>query len=509
MASALTMEAPSAPKWSAWAWPAGTGILLGMLGFAQFVIGTDPTFTALVLLFTGLWLITVKILGGIKTIFGLCVGFMGAQHIVISQVAKAFMGQRPDTPLHQPVLTMQIYVLGMAMILLAAVITRARPIQGIKPILVPEMRLDHLRMLAIVFTALMFARYAALSGVVSELHILLQFDFITPTAVATSTAYVVLSSNKRRAFGMMTFLSVAVPFLFGIAFSQRKESSYALIIFVVTAIAFGFKFKVWHYIIAAVAGYFFIAIVFPFALYARGITRSETFIKSLGKSWDVFLDVAANPAKYQKLAAAAPPPEDVAARRMYYYGFPEPNLDRMSLVIVTDALVQATVLKGQTGWETIDEGFDMVVPRAFNQGKEIVGTSNKIAQRAPGVVNDLDRTTSITLGFFLEGFLSFGWLGAAFTPFLIALTYFIIYRFVLYEGLKSNVWACALFVFLPWTFSEGTIQQNLLQTLQNGPLFGAVGLVIVIFVNSMSKRRNLQAERVEDLPAAWKPAPTP
>lgn len=497
------MQAPAAPKWGAWAWPACAGVLLGMLAFAQVVVGTDPTFTGLVILFTALWLVTVKVLGGVKTIFGLCVGFMGAQHIVISQVAKALMGQRPDTPLLQPILTMQIYTIGMAMILLAALITRLRPLQSIKPILIPEMRLDHLRMLAIVFTVLMFARYAALSGVVSVARVLLQFDFITPTAVATSTAYVVLASDKKRAFGMMTFVSVVVPFLFGIAFSQRKESSYALLIFVVTAIAFGYRFKIWHYIMGAALGYFFVAIVFPFALYARGVTRNETFVRSFSRSWDVFLDVVNNPAKYQKLASTAPPMEDVAANRIYYYGSPDPNLDRMSLIIITDALVQSTVLRGQTGWETIDKGFDMVVPRAFNQGKEIVGTSNEIAQRAPGVVNDLDRATSITLGFFLEGFMAFGWMGAILTPFLIAFGYFLVFRIVLQEHLHQNIWACALFVFLPWTFSEGTIQQNVLQIFQNGPLFGGVGLFIVILVNSTTRRRNLQAERVVDLPPGW------
>lgn len=503
MAAVLAVD--QAPASKSWVWPVVWAVLLSTLALGQLMIGTDPAFTGLVVVFSAIWLVSVKLLGGPFTLMGACIGFAGLQHILISQFAKLFMGQRPDAPLQQPIVTMQVYVLGMLGILLAAILTRGKYLQGIKPVLSPEIREDRLRVLAYAMTFMMVIRYFGMSGIVPQARVLLQFDFVVPLAVACATAYTVVYSNRQKCLSPLTLFGVAVPLLFGIAFSQRRESSYALVIFVITAIAFGYKFKLWQIVGGALVGAFFVYIIFPFALVARNTTRTASLTQSLSQSWEVLGDAISNPGKFQEEAARAPSLEDAAAWRVLYYGRPNPNLDRMSIIITTDSLVQATITRGTVGWETIVPGFEMVIPRAFNPDKEPVGTSNSIAQKAPGVVNDLDFVTSITLGFFLESFLAFGWLGAFGLPFLMCLCYFVVYRIVMRQELRQNIWACGMVVFLPWTFSEGTFQQNIVQVFQNGPLMAFVGLVIMVAVNSMSRSRNLQAERVEDLPREWKP----
>lgn len=504
MAAVLAVD--QAPASRSWVWPIVWAVLLSTLALGQFFVGTDPAFTGLVLVFSALWLASVRLLGGPFTLIGACVGFAGLQHILISQFAKLLMGQRPDTPLAQPIVTMQVYVLGMAGILLAIILTRGKYLQGIKPVLVPELRPDRLRVLAYGTTFFMLVRYFGMSGIVPQARVLLQFDFVVPLAVACATAYTVVSSEKTKCLSPLTLFGIAIPLLFGIAFSQRRESSYAIVIFVITAIAFGYKFKLWQIVGGILVGLFFVYVLFPFALVARNQgSRAGSVTQSLSQSWDILGEALSNPAKFQQEASSGPSLEDAAAWRVLYYGRPNPNLDRMSIIITTDALVQSTITKGTIGWETIVPGLEMVIPRAFNPDKDPIGTSNKIAQRAPGVVNDLDFVTSITLGFFLESFLAFGWLGSFALPFLMTLCYLVVYRIVMAQELSQNIWACGLVVFLPWTFSEGTFQQNIVQVFQTGPLMAFVCLILVVAANSMSRKRNLQAERMEDLPYDWRP----
>lgn len=492
MAAAATIEsAPSAvvPK-SIGLWV----VLFVLIAVGQVYLQTDATFILLVLVFNLLWIAGVYALGGFITVTGASLGLFGIQHILYSQIAKILTWSRPDISLLEPTETMLVYVIGMAGVTAAAFFVRSKPISKLKPILVEEVRVDRLKMLAIGFTVLMVIRYVGYAQFGRVLAVLSNFDFFTPVAVAASTAYVVISSNKKRCLGALTIIGMAIPLLSAIAFSQRKEASFAVIIFVITAYAYGFKFRLKHYLTGIFVLYAFQFVLFPYALYARSKLNGHDFMSNIGQAWEILQDVVVNPKKYQEKAKEPPPISDYEATRLFYYGQPDPTSDRFTVLITTDALVRATDHIGPIGWQTIEAGLWMVVPRAFNPNKTQVGTSNFIAQRAPGVVGETDFKTSITLGFFSECYVAFKWAGIIFIPFIVGVIFFGIYKIGFRDHLRNNFWACSLIITLPWTFSEGTIQQLCLRVFQDAPLIVATGLVFGIAANSMSRTKNLQNE---------------
>jgi hypothetical protein len=472
------------------------GLVLYILtvGIGQLAMGTIPAFTGLVIVYAILWATAVWAHGGVLTLLGACTALFGAQHVLVSQIAKVFLGQRPDIPLYHPVETMAINAVAMAGLLAAAMVLRLPFFMKAKSILQPEMRLDQLRVMTLVFTVLMAVRYIGAAGIGGPLRFLIQFDFLTPLAVACATAYTVLESKGKRLLSPWVIISAGLPLVSGIVFSQRKEAAYAFVILVLTAALFGFRFRTVHILAVGAVLAFFQIIIFPYALYARSEITGRTFGSNFSQATDMFMEVLQNPRKFQERAKDPPPPSNYAKQRLYYYGEASPTLDRLSLITTVDILVHSAKNEGHTGWKTISRGFEMVVPRALNPDKNPIGTSNWLARRGTGLVGPTDFKTAITMGFVSEAFVAFGWTGVILIPFITCLAFFTVFRIAVHPAMKNNLWSCAFAISLPWVFSEGTLQQQVIQVIQNGPLIAVTGAIIVIFANTMVTKKNLNSE---------------
>src|SRR5437016_676863 len=86
-------ETPFSPRFaspralaSVFKWPpfyvVGGGLILL---FLQLLSGTDPLYALLAFVFLLLTSLTIKAVGGLNTLMGLCVAFLAAQHVLISQ----------------------------------------------------------------------------------------------------------------------------------------------------------------------------------------------------------------------------------------------------------------------------------------------------------------------------------------------------------------------------------------------------------------------------------------
>lgn len=484
-------------NWRDGAWAAAISVLAG----GQLLIGTDPYFTFLVVVFTVLWLFSVKLCGGIRTLTGITVGYLGFQHLVCSQFAKLIFGQRPDTPLLQPILTMEVYIVGIAATFLACLIAQLPCFTRLKPILPSEVSVEKLRVIAYLAVALMVLRYMGSPQLgVGGIRFLMNFDFITPLAAAAVTAYQVIKTNGRKFLHPLSAFCIGVPFLIAIVGFQRKEAIYSIVIIFAVAIAYGFRFRPIHFLSGIGLLYFFQFIFFPFALYYRGeVKRTNDLARNLSMAWEALGDVVANPMEYQKEEKYRPTSYD-ATRLLYYDQRPSPTLDRMTTLIITDALVHVGKMEGTYGWKTISYGFDMLVPRIFNEDKPILGTSNMIARMAPGMVSPNDQGTQITMGYFAEGYLSFKMAGVFGISFVTMLGFLLLSRFMVGDSFKNNFWVCAWIVTVPWTVSESPVQLIIIMVLQAMPLFVALGLLFLILANSLSRSPDPDRDRLPDKP---------
>ena len=475
------------PKiWKSFGWHIAMLALL----LLQVLSGTQFVYAFLVFVFGQLTYLTVRACGGLFTLTGFCIFYTALQNLLISQAAKIVYWTPADINLQRPVETMLVLNLAMGGMYLGVLVTgwamRRIRLLNRPPLFDLELNLERLYWLSIVSTVLSIfqAVYSATQTLNADtgaantggIHGLLHaITYLSPLAVASGTACLILSSGGRKSFGVINGMAMAVPCLFGIIGAGRQMMLTTIIIYYVTCFLFRFKFRPIHYAIVLTGAYVCQFILFPYALYARQFTRTAHFEENISRASSLLADVIADPLKYQ--AQVTTSRKGFAAhRRFLYFGKPSPFLDRYSLVIITDGIVDATLRSGTIGMTTIRPGFEMAVPRLVAPDK-VSGYRNTLAHREPGMVGKNDWTTGISTGFASDAFSSYGWAGAFCIPFLICVAVFGAFRFVIRDSLWGNIYAISLIFYLPWRFSETTIAQMIVLTLQ-----GCTFMILVLFL---------------------------
>ena len=285
----------------------GAALLLLVL---QLLDGTEPLFAGLVFLFAFFSYQAVRAAGGLTTLMGACIAFMAGQNVIVSQVAKVALGQAADSFLIRPVTTICVYDLAMAGIWLAAAIS-TRWARRRKPWFTAETDLKRLMWLSYVTMALAIVQIVVLGRRVDsetgEMQVggvfgpFSQIFFLTPLAIASGTAYVILSSKGRRSFGLVNTLMILTLLVLGIVSAGREGMATGLVIYVATCLAFRFKFRPIHFAAAISGACLLQFILFPYALYARGFVRTPDMSKNAARAVSCLMDVISDPIKYQQI----------------------------------------------------------------------------------------------------------------------------------------------------------------------------------------------------------------
>lgn len=466
------------------------GILLFTL--QVLVTGTSMAYSALVGIFVLATGITVHLLGGITQLPGACVLLLALQHVLISQVAKLVFGDPADAPLSQPIMTMLVYIVGMCSLMVGAILVRRWQLYArLRPIFRAEQLFNgpptRLLMMTLVTTVLAILRQlvilvfginedneAVSGGILGPLKTM---ELLTSFSVALSTAYVVQTSQRKRSLSVINALALLPPILIGILGTGRAAMAMSIAVYICTSLAFGYRFRLKHYIVLGIGTYILYFVLFPYAVAARGFVRTPNLEEKVRQATTILTDVILNPGKYQVDEDTSFNKMAEDRRRRLYYDTPQPTLGRYSVLISVDAIVDATLDEGTTGMETIRPGFDMLLPRFLNPDKPIYATSNMLAHRASGLVGAQDFTTGITLGFFADAFSSYSWLGLLLIPLILLLVLVVVFQKLSGCSIKRNPYALAFVFTLPWSFSENTIATAMLTLIQ-----GALIIFVTFFL---------------------------
>ena len=283
---------------------------------------------------------------------------------------------------------------------------------------------------------------------------------------------------------------MGVPFFFGIFLAGREQMVAAFVVYYFTCWAFGFRFRPVHWAILLACLYIAQYILFPYALYARSFVRTRDIETNISKATSLLWEVTTDPARFQERTKTKGTPY-----RFLYFDGSIPTLERFSLLVIADGIVDATLRGGTTEMDTITPGFTMSVPRIFLPDKPY--DANPMSRREPGMVAAHDRTTGIATGFVCDAFSSFGWPGALILPYLASFFLFSIYRIVIDTRLAYNVYALAWLISLPWTFAGTPLATVIIATLQGPVVFAAVAYLIYWLVNfaNLIQRRIHTAKR--------------
>jgi hypothetical protein len=410
------------------------------------------------------------------------------------------MGERGDVNLIHPITTMTVYSTGITGLFFGAVLFRVLGFDRIRPLVAPLEDLGRLRILAIILTIFAVAREVLLQrlgvfegggvfvgGIVGPLR---QLGFLTTLGVAAGTAHVILASNGKRCVGPLNLIAMIPAVVSGILSATRQEMALTIITFFLTLIAFRFKLRVLHYVAIAIVTYTFFFILSPYALYARaeGGVRYGSLDERLQKSFIGLVEVIGNPGKYQEKSETHNYNDPWEFIRLSYYGKPKPLLDRYSMIVVVDAIIDGTLVRGHTGMTTIVPGFEMLVPRFLNPDKPPLGTANYIASRGRGTMTALDQYTQPTVGFLSDAFLSFGLMGVLVISFMIGVSFFTVYSILINTNLHRNIFSASLMYITVWVFSEATIQAQILNILWWPLLFLGSVLPLIVFATSVTRK---------------------
>ena len=492
-ADATAVLIASRRNWRPLAWLGAALLLLAL----QILSGTGPLYAVLVFTLLFVSYFAVRWAGGLDSLFGLCIAYLLLQHVLICQIAKVFYWESADAPLHQPLITMGVYVVGMASLAVGALLARRITRRRKHPLLMSET--EPRRLLWTTFVCSLLAatqlvlwhtlRIDADTGNIQQGGVLGPFEQIAcfgPLAVACGTVYYLKSSNNKRSFGWANGLPMLILTLFALIDAGRAAMAFPIVAYFTTCIAYRFRFRFQHYAIVALGAYVASFIFFPYALAARRITRTPHLEENIRLTSDLLLDIVANPLKYHELQSLA---DKKAARQSFtYYDHPSATLGRYTILVISDGVVDATVNSGATGFDTIGPGVESLLPRFLYPDKPVVNTGNYLAHREPGLLpNRRDVTTGITLGFFADAFSSFGWFGIAFIPCLLMLCLEVIYIFLLGNYVWGNTLVLSIVLQVTWGFSEQTISPLLIMIFQ-ASLAIAFGLFFVrILVNVLEK----------------------
>jgi hypothetical protein len=332
--------------------------------------------------------------------------------------------------------------------------------------------------------------------------------FLGPLAVACGTAYTILSSRGRRSVGMLNAFPILVLFLLGFVGAGRQSMALGFVIYYVTCYAFRFRLQWPHFAAMAMMAYVAVFILFPYAVVAResGV-RKLSGQAALNKSFELLLDIVGNPLRYQKQSLNKEAMLSHAAKRRFYYGA-KSGWDRFSIIMPSDAIIDATHKEGTWGTKTIKPGYHMLLPRILDPDKPTTSTSNMLAHRVKGLTGNRDKATGITVGFISDCFSSYGWIGVITIPFIILLCLTFIYRTLFDDRIAFNVIPLAMVLNFPWLFSEAPITPQILSAFQ-GPVilltvFGFIFWLVNLLIGVTARRgggvpRTVRNDRLPDM----------
>ena len=467
----------------------------GILGFAllllmlQFASGTDHLFAYLIFVVVLLSGWVFNLLGGLTTVSGVAVTAMVLKFVILSQIAKLIVWQPADHNLEVPQITAGVFAVGLLGICLAAWLAAKA---GIRRYLFHHpMEMPWLRSMAIVvFGVGLLATVGsiALGGgeegglrVGGIAGVLRQFSFCLGFSVVVTTACVVLESQGQRCLGWFNGLPLLFSFLSGLLYASKQGMFEPFLYLLMTLWAFGFRLRPRHLVAGGCISLIAVMLLYPFAQQARNEVRGLGFKQTVMEMTSLLRRDFGSWEGYAELRDREEASGD-DFKDYRYFDVSSSFLERLSLIKMVDLLVSATLRNGPGGSETVTHGFKMLLPRFLYPQKPVWNTGQILGHRA-GMLADDDESTQISFGFIADAFGAYGWAGAFWIPFCIALAFFLMFRALL-GPVAGNVWSVFFATQFQHSFTEATIASMVLEILYRPMIYlvihlGLLGLLKV------------------------------
>jgi hypothetical protein len=387
-------------------------VTVGLL-FAQLLDGTDPVFAffgCLALVFSAL---AFNILNGLGTASGAFVIFMAIPTFIILIFIKVFTWEPSDHHFEQPLITITATAIGWAGILAAAALSRrfstthnivrftARDLENLKNTSAGLLVIG-------LFSQILLSNYntGANGTIWAALN---QLNIFIPMATILATYYEICISRGQRSMNWIVLASILYVAGFGFIAASKQGMYTPFLSYFLVCAALEYRFRPLQVI--AILGWlaFAAGFMFPWAQYARSMTRQTTLAGTVNATISLLRNPSTIPAMYQWYADSLKLNQDINQVALCY-DHPKGLMDRESMICQDDRLIQLTQHTGPVGSSYLIAGFEMVVPHFLWPSRMNLSLGN-IYGRETDEAGQEDLTTAVAFAPIGDAYREFGWSG--------------------------------------------------------------------------------------------------
>jgi hypothetical protein len=416
-----------------------------LLSGIQLVQGTDPAFALCFFLFVVIAAFTFNLAGGLRRPSGGYVFFYATLAVILGVFWKACIGERADSNLTQPLLTMEATLAGMVGMLGAVAIsrkfTRKQPIlRGLDSESMMQASIGCL-VTGLVLTALtMFVPHEG-GSILSALN---QLNGFLPLAVILGVIYEIRKSGGTRSINLPVVIAGSTIFFLGLFGFSKQGMFTPLLCWIIAAASQRYRLSLYKALGLLAIIFYMVVYLVPYSQYGRNFkvyssTEAETgtdlspagaFLQNMETGFSLL--VQPEFVRQQSRQSEAPTRvEGVPA----YFDTPQGFLDRLQMISMDDAIINVTEQRGPLGTWPIILDFENYIPHFLWPNKRPLSLGNFYAHEI-GMIGTDDLSTGISFSPIGEGFHLVRWIGV-----LLILPALWTMLFTLFDSLCGDVQA--------------------------------------------------------------------
>ena len=374
--------------------------------------GTSLAFSLYTFLFIVIATVAFNHAGGFSRPTGSYVFFYSVLGLLIGLFYKAYLGERADSNLRSPILTMQVFTGGITAMLAAVVIsrkfTRKRPF--LSPNLLRDKDLKNAAVGCFVFglflnlaTSILPHQSGSVLSAVAQLNRFLQM------AIIIGTLHAVRKSGGRRGFDIPVIIYITVGSLFGVISFSKEGMFTPAMCWLVAAASARLNVRLYQVAIGLVLVFGVFHFLVPYSQYGRTqVPEDATLEQRVEISYAMFTDLNSVREIYLEGYDDSNNEEGTS---LNYYDKPQGFFDRLTMIGPDDALIHYTSLGYYTGLDVIAAYFANWVPHFLWPNKPSFGAGNFFAHKIGGILAEDDLSTGISFTPTGEAYQLAGWVG--------------------------------------------------------------------------------------------------
>ena len=369
---------------------------------------TSIYFSACSFLFILLCTLAFNTAGGLTRPSGGYIFFYSILAVILGLSVKAFLGERGESNLLRPHLTITIYLISSVGLLLASAVSKKfakkRPLLEN---LVGDNNLSRATVGCLVIgIALTVATRTIDRGSGTVLSALFQINRFCELALILGVTNTIRSSGGRRSINVPVLLAGATLLAIGGLLGFSKEGFFTPIVcWVVAASSQRFRVSTTQVILGLLLVVFLAYYMVPYSQYGRPQLRPG-FGASLEVTLQLLSDLPGVRRKFEAQQAA-----DVAEGASGYFNKPQGLFDRLQMISFDDMLTDATERQGPEGYLPIIVDVENLVPHVFWPGKPQALWGNVYAHEAGVNIAEDDTSTGVSFSPSGEAFHVGRWVG--------------------------------------------------------------------------------------------------